>query len=253
MRRQAALKEAEIPDPCVVQGWPGLWLMSWDVKAHARFTRLLIRNPGLGLKNAAEINDKLAGMRQSPGACVAARITPSCDFPRPRVALTDTNFAPDYFSNEGHDFCSRRLREALAQPDDVVQFLPVDLVAGSKAACAQDYTMMHILARQPVMDVARSDCRVEEVTHHVTGKTVRIVAWINRIVLLDKLTPRTEIFHPDEVGSRIMVADALAARVLEASCTGMEFRDPAVPWHGMRVERLRTTTGIAERRVGFLD
>jgi hypothetical protein len=33
----------------------------------------------------------------------------------------------------------------------------------------------------------------------------------------------------------------------------MEFSDPGNLQHGKRIERFRTGTGIAERRVGFLD
>ena len=94
---------------------------------------------------------------------------------------------------------------------------------------------------------------MREITPQITGKTFKRVGWIDKIVLLDRLKPRTEIFHPEEIGSQIMVTDALAARVLQAGCTGLEFRDPEVPQHGLRVERIRTRTGIVERRVGFLD
>ena len=101
------------------------------------------------------------------------------------------------------------------------------------------------------MDPARSDCEVEEVTHHTTGNPVRTVTWIDRLALLDGLEPRSEIFCLGEMETWIMVTDALAARVLAAGCTGREFRDPEIDRGGKYVERFRTRTGIAERRVGF--
>ncbi len=91
---------------------------------------------------------------------------------------------------------------------------------------------MHILAQQAAMDITRLDRRMGKVTHRVTGRTIRKVDWVNQLVLLDGLTPRTEIFHPEEITSQIMVIDALAARVLHAGCTGSKSRDPAVSRHG---------------------
>lgn len=224
-----------------------------NVMAFDRFIRLLLRDATLGVMNGSELGIREGEIMRATGNWTAVNFALPDDFPRVRIALTQTNFAPDYFGHDGFYFCSRRLRDALAQPKDVIQFLPIDLVAGGDAVRAQDYRRMHILAQQPAMDIARSDCRLKEVTHQVTGKVFTRVDRIDRFVLLDGLEPHTEIFHPEEAGSNILVTDALAARVLAAGCTGLEFQDPAVPWHEMRVERIRTTTGIAERRVGFLD
>ena len=233
--------------------WPRLWFFESDVMAFDKFIRLLLRDASLGVTNGSELGIREGQIRQETGNWNAANFRLPNDFPVVRIALTQTDFAPDYFSHDGFDFCSTRLRDALAQPEDVIQFLPIELVAGGEAVRAQDYRRMHILAQQPVMDIARSDCRLKEVTHQVTGRIFTRVDWISRFTFLEDLTPRTEIFHPEEASSRILVTDALAVRVIETGCTGVEFQDPEVSRHGKRVERLRTTTGIAERRVGFLD
>ena len=241
------------PEAACHEPWPALWLWQWELRAFTKFTRLLARDPSLRVTNGSELDIRKSRIRQATNNWAARNFLLPDDFPMARIALTQTDFAPDYLSQGGFEFCSMRLRDALAQPPEVVQFLPIEVVAGGEAVRAQDYMRMHILAQQPAMDIARSDCELEEVTHRVTGRVFTRVAWINRFVPLDGLEPRTEIFQPAEAPGRILSTDALAVRVLAAGCTGLEFQDPAVPWHGMRVERIRTTTGIAERRVGFLD
>lgn len=174
-------------------------------------------------------------------------------FPPTRLVMPLAEYAPDYFTFGPHVFCSRRLREVLAQPREVLRFLPVDVVAGRRAVRIQDYREMHILAQQPAMDMQKSVYQTSEIVQHTTERALKRVRWIELLVLIDGLQPRTEIFRADETKRFTLVTDALAARVLRSGCTGLSFRDPVAPLDGMRVERIRTKTGMAERRVGFLD
>ena len=89
----------------------------------------------------------------------------------------------------------------------------------------------------------------------MTGKSFLMIDTMERFVLLEGLRAKSDLLLIDELGFRILVTDALAARVLQSGCTGMEFHDPAnpLPITGTRTERYRTKSGIAERRVGFLD
>lgn len=252
MRKQPVRTKSDTRDTDPAGPWPALWLMVSDATISARFGRLLLRDASLGVHNTGDLNKAYDDAWRALGwNAVSLPLTSA--WPRPRLSLTETDFAPDYFYQDGYHFCSRRLRDALAQPTDVVQFLPIDLVAGGEAVRAQDYAMMHILARQPVVDLARSDCRVEEITQRVSGRTLRIVTWVDRLALLDGLEPLSGIFRLQEMKSWTMVTDALAARVLHAGCTGLEFCAPEIDRGGKHVERCRTKTGIAERRVGFLD
>ena len=173
-------------------------------------------------------------------------------YPHPVAALPDWPFAPDFWTFGRYEFASRRLRDALAQPGDVVQFLPFDLVRASAAARRQDYRWMRVLARQEGLDLARC-IGIKERPHAVTGKPVRSFANIDSFALRSDLAPLTEIFRLEESPTYILVTDAVAGRVLQAGCTGMEFSDPANRQGGKRVDRIRTADGIAERRVGFLD
>jgi hypothetical protein len=165
------------------------------------------------------------------------------------LALPSRGFAPDYFAFGRYEFCSRRLRDALAQPGNVVQFAPVELVSGGTKAQAQDYRLMRVLARQPAMDLERSQCEVEEFTTLMTNQRVKYASFIERFALPDGLQPHSEIFRIDESPTDILVTDEVAGRVLKAGCTGIEFSHPDDPQKGMRIEHYRTADGIAERRV----
>lgn len=112
---------------------------------------------------------------------------------------------------------------------------------------------MRILARQPAMDLERSECDLEDCVNPITGVPQQVPSFIIRIALLDGLQPRTEIFRVDESSSNVLVTDALAERVLRAGCTGVEFIHPACRRHGPRVVRYRTPDGIGERCVHMLD
>lgn len=190
-------------------------------------------------------------MRDSSNVLTSDDIPLPDGFPAPRLALPRKGFAPDYFVFGIYHFCSRRLRDARAQPEHVIQFTPVDLVDDGEEARAQDYRLRRVLAQQPAMDLDRSDCKLEDSTNRITGETTKYPRWVERFVLLDGLRAQTEIFRMAETPTDVLVVDALAERVLRARCTGMAFSDPAKLQHAMHVERYRTATGTGERNVGF--
>jgi len=234
-------------------GIPALWLMKTEPKIFWDFCQALLGDERLGLLNTREFKLAEYALQLPPGSLTSDDVPLPADFLRLRLAMPDEAIAPDFFYYDAYMFASRCLMEALAQPKDVVQFVPVELASGSPQARAQEYHLMRVLPRQPAMDLARSECSVDEFTSPLTGQLVRMAMHISKFVLLDTLQPRTEIFRVDEAPSRILASDGIAQRVLLAGCTGMEFADPANRWSGMRVERYRTVNGIAERRVGFLD
>jgi hypothetical protein len=73
------------------------------------------------------------------------------------MSLPTEDFAPDLFEMEEATFGSRRFREALAQPADVVQYWPAKVARASDEAYRQEYTMLRILACQPALDLERSE------------------------------------------------------------------------------------------------
>ncbi len=230
-----------------------LWFMGvdpdtlWDLGEH------LVKDERLGLLNDAEIERALYDLQTRTNSLTSDDVPLPMGFPAPRIALPECGFAPDFFTFVGYSVCSLKLRAALAQPEDVIQYTPVQIVAGDDEVYKQDYRLLRVLARQKAMDLDRSECELEDWVNRITGIPQRVPHFIDRFVLLDDLRPETEIFRVDESSSYILVTDALAERVLRAGCTGLEFTDPACPRHGPRILRYRTADGIGERRVHMLD
>jgi len=229
--------------------FPALWFVAKDPDLGYEFGEALVQDASLGVLNTRELLDAEYDLQDATGD-FDGRWPES--YPLPIAALPDWPFAPDFWTFGRYEFASRRLRDALAHPGDVVQFLPFDLVRASAAARAQDYRWMRVLARQEGLDLVRC-VGIEERPHAVTGKPVRSFSNIDFFALRQNLVPRTEIFRLEESPTYILVTDAVAGRVLRAGCTGMEFSDPANRQGGKRVVHYRTADGIAERRIGFLD
>ena len=164
------------------------------------------------------------------------------DFPIPRLRLA-SDIAYDYVEGD-YRFVSRRMRDALDQPPQILQYWPIELLEGSDAAYAQDYKLMRILRAQPVMDLSRSRFTTSEGVREDTGERKTYYA-IREMVLRDDLPSWPQIFGASEKSSWSLVIDALAQRVMAAGCTGVSFRDPhALSMRGRLPQRLRTATGI---------
>ena len=166
------------------------------------------------------------------------------NFVVPMLSLPPLDFEPDLFSMRGNYFASRRFRDALAQPDDVVQYWPVELVRASDEARAQDYMLFRLLAAQPSMDWERSRYYKDEGSNRLTGEKFISVSMVTRFVPLAGLVPRTEVFRSSEAEDTILVVDSVAERVMRAGCTGVRFRDPETCWLDDVAERHRTADGV---------
>lgn len=162
----------------------------------------------------------------------------------PILSLPPLDFEPDLFLLSGSYFTSRRFREALAQPNDVVQYWPVEIARASDEARAQDYKVFRVLAAQPSMDWEQSKYYKDEGRDGITGETFTTVSMLTRLVLLAGLVPRTEVFWSSEADDTILVVDSVAERVMRAGCTGVEFRDPETCWLDGVAERHRTADGV---------
>jgi hypothetical protein len=225
------------------------WLFRDDVYVAGKFDRLLLRDAKLGVQISNDIRIAAFDLQEKTNSLVSGDVPLPENFPAPKLALPNKGFSPDYFTFGGLRFCSARLRCALGQPENTVQFAPVELITGGEQARGQDYRLMRVLARQKAMDVDRSDCTREERVNRITGQVETRPIFINRLVLLEGLKPATEIFRIHESTTDILVTDMLAERVLRAGCTGMEFVDPETEQFGSRMQRYRTKDGIGERPV----
>src|SRR5260370_29906272 len=101
----------------VRQSMPDLWFLQEDVKTLNKFGRLLLRDAKLGEPNSMEVAIAEDKLRDATNSLTSDDVCLPEGFPQLRLALPDSGFAPDYLIFNGHDYCSRRLRDALAQPD----------------------------------------------------------------------------------------------------------------------------------------
>jgi hypothetical protein len=223
----------------------GLWLLRHDPYAHAKISWHLARSGRPTVMNEGEVYDAERVLRMASGNAVVEGSPLPADMPPLQLAMPDTGNPPDYFGMGIWEFCSRRFREALDQPEHVVQFAPVDFIGGGARARAQEYRWLRVLACQPVMDMQHSEYEPADGCDPVTGEPRSEAVYVRRYALLENLQPKTGIFRIDRTPGDVMVTDAVAVQVLRAGCTGVEFRDPTLrTFADMR--RIRTANGVAE-------
>lgn len=229
------------------------WSLEQDVVFDAIYDKFLEVHDTYGALNWQDISDAERDFHQSVCPMSSIFLPLPSDFPVPRIAFPEEGYSPDFLKIGSLWLASQRLRDSLAQPATVIEFRKVEMVTNAAAVHQQNYRWMRVLAHQPAIDVERSDCDVDDTTNPKTGRMFRSLRFINRIALMENLRPQSEIFRADESPTNVFCTDALAQRVLAAGCTGMEFSDPANLRLAKHIHRYRTATGIAERRVGFLD
>ena len=167
---------------------------------------------------------------------------------RPIVVFPSSGFAPDYFSLGIFYFCSERLRDALAQPPDVIDYSPIDLYCTGAKALAQNYQRMRVIAVQPGMDLQRSQYDTFDWGDPDVGESDVAIHGIDKLILQEGFKPKTEILYLAEPTLCLLAQDSLAGRVLRANCTGLEFRHLDTPrFTSGRTVTVRTKWGIAQR------
>ncbi len=230
-----------------------IWRVEGDVYKNNRFGNILLKDKNIGVKNWEEdgvaLQRWIANLRKTGLSWESHERMPlPPDFPKLIMNFPSNGFAPDYFTFSSYKFCSLRLRNALAQMPDVIDYTPIDLRCQDAKAVAQDYQRMRVIAQQPAMDMERSLYEADNEVDPDTGKTVRWIRDIEKIVLREDFEPRTEIFCMVEDPLNVLATDALAERVLKAGCTGLEFRHLETPdWiSGTRIT-VRTKNGTRQR------
>jgi len=226
------------------------WIVRESVDAFLAIDRFILQPNGIGLRNDMELKRSLTRLVQTLPATYFGDPRLPDGFPRPALDLPPAGFTLDFFHLGPPTYASRRLREALAQPKDIVQYWPIDLMTGGPEVVAQDYRWMNVLACQPAVDLKRSKYVVEEGVRQSTGETFRYIRFYDQMVLRDDLGLTPEIFRVAEDLITILVTDALAERIQRAGCTGIDFLDPATRGDTAHMKRYRTLAGVREESTG---
>ncbi len=223
-----------------------IWRVMDDAKISFTLDNMISRNKSIGIKNIGELYEKESVLRNVIGVNAYNTNHLPSGFVQPVVSFPSSGFAPDYFSIGLFDFCSERLREALAQPPDVIDYSPIDFRCTGAKAIAQNYQRMRVIAVQPGMDLQRS-CYDRDAQGD-NPPPDRVFGGIDKLVLQEGFQPKTEIFYLAEPTLYLFAVDRLAARVLEAGCTGLEFQHLDTPrFTSGRTVTIRTKRGITQR------
>ncbi len=165
------------------------------------------------------------------------------DFPTPRVRFAEARL-PDYNLVQNLTFASERMRRAMALPDDVAQFLPVRNVSRPPRARAARYSLLHVRAFARAVDGERSDCHVDRVVSAKTGAELVRLKGLTAMRFLPGFVPSADLFREATAPTFLLATDALAERVLDAGCTGVQFRHPL--WFAPGSEEVvKTRDGVA--------
>lgn len=197
-----------------------LWLMTEDpdLSQIAAYPR----NAGRVLNGAEIFEARLAFNASLPGDGPWPDPYPP-DFPTPRVRFAEWRL-PDYNNLQNLPFVSDRLRNAMGLPDGAAQFLPVRNVSRPPRARAARYSFLHVRAFARAVDGHRSDCHVDHPRSAKTGAEVLSIGGLTAIRLLPGFEPPADLFREAAAPTILLATDALAQRVLDAGCTGVQFR-----------------------------
>ena len=216
-----------------------IWMLKWGPE-----TLKLASRPELWIPNERQLRAAGAAAGVGP-ATEADPVRLPADFPAMQLRITRSDIAPD-FLGLSYRLVSRKLRDALAQPEHVVQYLPVDATESHPNVQAQDYRVMRLLRRQTVLDISASDVEFRELpADDPVGPPIRLASF-TRMAFLSHASTRYEIFTDTTERSTWLCTDPLAQRVLEAGCTGIEFVLPESDTPGGE-EMIKTLDDLAPR------
>lgn len=221
------------------------WLIGEDAKAAAYRRRAISVDSESRIVNSKDLKHALFKLKHTRSVNIRSDVPLPDGFLQPVLSLPPIDFAADYFTMQSEVFVSCRFREALAQPDDVVQYWPVDIVRASVEAQQQDYKFFRILASQEALDWERSVYEKSDSYNRRTGEKFVSVRFVERFVSRADLVPRTEIFRSAESSVFVLATDSLAERVMRAGCEGVSFGKPeTIGMSGREPQRTRTADGI---------
>ena len=211
-------------------GTPRLWTMNESLESSERHFRIVELHPSRSLIiNRDEISDYLRdAAERDPGASYdEIEFRSLSRVPTPVLLIGDPAYAPPLFF-EGFNYVSRRLREVLGLPADVVHCQEVDASGCVELARSAGYTTFQALHVADPIDRERSDGDWVDTIERdgspgrmwmPTGGPTRPAP---RIVIRPDFVPPAPVFRQPSGGAPV-VTDEVAERVLRAGLTDIMF------------------------------
>jgi len=151
------------------------------------------------------------------------------------LTMLREDFGDDYFTWGGCMFASEKLRNAMALDASVVEFFEVDDVKSAALPRSKNYQIMLPLLEDDLSEESRLvRLKKGDAPPHTSGIEIR-----------PDFEPDCDLFYDSVFSDSLFCTDALALRVLEAGCTGMNFVDPIGYRNGVSPVR-RTLAGVEE-------
>lgn len=147
--------------------------------------------------------------------------------------------APDFLPLGSRHLASARLRAVLAPWAEWIEWLPVEVLASDAMGRAADYRLMRLFAHRPAFDLPASGLPPDA--------EWLAIALARRLVLRADAADGPAIFVADESPARWFVSDVVAARVVQAGCTGIAFLHPDDVGKIAPPRRFRGANGIVVR------
>jgi hypothetical protein len=156
-----------------------------------------------------------------------------------KLTITLEDFDRDCFRWNDLSFVSEHMRRAKALGPSDIQYFDVDASDCAPKPRAKNYRVMRVPVVEDVADLENSDY----VVRHRADGSLEIDHPLNAVFRSDA-EPAHELFH-ERSFKFIYCADAFAARVLRAGCSGAFFFD-ASRWATSANHRIRTRRGVEE-------
>jgi hypothetical protein len=221
------------------------WVIGFDLDMFRYTSPIHLQSVSMHLENYNELDQAEYGFRCSRPTAINGDIPFPPDFPKPVLNLPTFDLAPDFFDLEGGKyFVSRRLRDALDQPPSVVQYWPVEVTSGSAESRAQDHMLAHFVACEAALDPVASGARMETFFYEGMREPIVTAGGYQRFTLKRNFSTTHDIFHEHLRPSLLLIRESVAARVQEAGCTGIAFKDPASMGDAAIYTRYRTVDGV---------
>jgi hypothetical protein len=170
------------------------------------------------------------------------------DFPTIQARITHPTFAPDYFTFEGFDFISEKMRLLLDIDPDFVSYFDVDTTESTALVQAKRYNVMFNRAKEHVVDVDKSTYDVIKLSKFAREAGLGDFRFsFQRYAFLDDIKLRSHLFYEASPNcTEWFITDVQAMRLLEAGCTGFRCWDTRQLYLFREPRKFRTLQGLAE-------
>ena len=214
-----------------------VWYFGADPETQGRFEQPL-PNPDAGQgPSSRSPHCRILNRRQVFALSLFAHHMKGSAYPIARLKLTLEDFDADYFEFEANLFVSEKLRQVMALDPSAVRYFEVDSKLSAPLPRSKNYQIMGPIAFEDVLEPETAD-------GHLNWRDLPPDSEIKFVQTRPDAHPRHQLFYDKQYSTLLACTDALALRVLDSGCTGINFFDLHYWFRGKRF--YRSLRGIEE-------